>query len=327
MRAIVIQQYGGPEQLMIQELPIPEPKAGEVVIRVHAFGLNRAETYMRKGAWGDVAQVSGIECVGTVVSDSSGHLPTGQKVAALMGGMGRRFNGSYAEFTRVPAANVAPLTSTLAWEELAALPESYATAWSCLHQNLAIEPNQTLMIRGATSALGQAALNIARHHGVRVIAGTRSPDKLPTLKALGAECVLLESADLARDVRQHYSQGVDAVLDIIGNSTVLNSLAAVRRHGRVCLAGFLGGGTPISSFDPLSQMPSGVHLSFFASFMFGTPEFPLSQVPLQSIVERAESGVYRAKPARVFRFDEIQEAHRLMETDRANGKLVVRLAS
>jgi NADPH:quinone reductase len=291
---------------------------------VQAFGLNRAETYMRKGAWGKVARIIGIECVGLVESDPDGKFQRGQKVAALMGGMGRTIDGSYAEYTRVPATNVVPLETALPWEALAAIPESYATAWSCLYRNLQLQPGQVLLIRGATSALGQAALNIAAHAGATVIATTRDPEKMPSLERLGEKHILQEGLGLSAAVRKIYSQGIDAVLDIVGNQSLLDSLAAVRRDGRVCLAGFLAGAEPIASFDPLSQMPSGVHLNFFASFMFGTPEFPLSDVPLQQIVDRIASGAYQAPPAGVFDFDDIREAHRLMESNRANGKIVVR---
>jgi len=148
MRAIVRKGYGGTEELVIQKLPVPEPKSGEIVIQVKAFGLNHAETYMRKADWGDVAKVSGIECVGLVRADSEGRFPEGQKVAALMGGMGRTINGSYAEYTRVPATNVVPIESALSWEALAAIPESYATAWTCLQGNLALAPGHSLVIRG-----------------------------------------------------------------------------------------------------------------------------------------------------------------------------------
>src|SRR5882724_12071625 len=146
MRAIIIKQPGGPEQLEIKDRPAPEPKPGHVIIEVKAFGLNRAEIYMRSGAWGPVAEVSGIECVGIVRSDPDGRFAKGQKVTALMGGMGRTINGSYAELVSVPAGNVAALATNLSWEDLAAIPESYATAWSCLHGNLAIAPGQTLVV-------------------------------------------------------------------------------------------------------------------------------------------------------------------------------------
>lgn len=325
MRAIVIKEYGGPEQLMIQELPDPEPKPGHVVIEVKAFGLNHAETYMRKGEWAEAAKVSGIECVGVVKACPDGQFAVETRVAALMGGLGRTINGTYAQYTRVPASNVVSIESALSWEELAAIPESYATAWTCLHRNLALAGDQTLVIRGATSALGQAALNIAVHTGARVIATTRSRERISKLEALGAERVELERPDLSRRIRKLYPEGGDAVLDLVGNTTILDSLALVRRGGRVCLAGFLGGLAPLPSFNPLLQMPSGVQFSFFGSFMFGTPEFPLSDVPLQAIVDRVAAGTYKAKPAQVFRFDEIQEAHRMIESNQANGKLVVRL--
>ena len=142
MRAIVIKQYGGPEQLQIETVPDPRPQPGQVLVRVHAFGLNRAETYMRRGLWGEVAKISGIECVGTVEHDASGEISSGTKVACLMGGMGRSINGSYAEYTCVPSSNVVPIDTELDWAALAAIPESYSTAWSCLDSNLGLEGGQ-----------------------------------------------------------------------------------------------------------------------------------------------------------------------------------------
>lgn len=325
MKAMIIRDYGGPEQLQLAELPAPEPVAGSVVIRVKAFGLNRAETYMRRGLWGNVAQVTGIECVGAVEHDPDGRFQQGQTVVAVMGGMGRTINGSYAEFTRVPTSNVVAVTTSLPWSELAAIPESYATAWSCLHKNLQIEPDQTLLVRGATSALGQAAVNIARRVGARVIATSRSEKSEALLKPLGASTVLREQQDLHVEVRRVCPDGVDAVLDIVGNSTLLDSLKVARHYGKVCIAGFLGGLEPVPGFDPLSQMPTGVQLSFFASFMLGSQEFPLGDVPFQEIVMLAEQDEFRAKPAQVFRFEEIAAAHRLIESNAAGGKLVVML--
>ena len=322
MKAIIIEQYGGPEKLAIQNLPDPEPKPGHVVIAVKAFGINHAETHMRKGEWAEAAKVSGIECVGVVKACPGGEFNAGQKVAAFMGGMGRTINGSYAEYTSVPVSNVLAIESELSWAELAAIPESYATAWTCLHRNLELKSGQTLVLRGATSALGQAALNIAAHAGANVIATTRNPDRAQKLTALGARRVELERPDLSRHIAE---KRVDAVLDLVGNSTILDSMAMVRRGGRVCLAGFLGGLAPVASFNPLLEMPSSVQFSFFGSFVFGALEFPVSDVPFQEIVDRVAAGEYQAKPARVFRFEEIQDAHRLMESNQANGKIVVSL--
>jgi NADPH:quinone reductase len=323
MKAIVIQEYGGPDQLVIKELPEPAPAPGQVVIEVKAFGLNHAETHLRQGLWGEVAKVSGIECVGIVRSDPNGKFAVGQTVAAMMGGLGRTINGSYAQYTRVPSTNVVPFHSQLPWEQLAAIPEVYATAWTALFANLDLKSGQTLLVRGATSALGQAAVNIAAYAGAHVISTTRNPERLSTLKALGAEQALVDASDLSRQVRELYPNGIDTVLDLVGNTTIRDSFAMVRRNGRVCEAGFLGGLGPIESFLPFAQMPSGVQFSFFGSFMFGSPAFPLSDIPFQTIFDRVADGTYSAKPAKTFRFEEIQDAHRLMESNQANGKIVV----
>jgi NADPH2:quinone reductase len=323
MRAIVIKRYGDPDVLSIEERPDPRPQVGHVLIEVKAFGVNHAETYMREGKWPEATEISGIECVGLVKADPSGRLAPGQKVVAFMGGMGRSINGSYAELTSVPATNVLPVKTGLAWDALAAIPESYATAWAALFGNLDLKVGQTVVVRGATSALGQAAVNIASRLGARVIATTRNSKRAELLETLGAKEVELEGSDLTQRVRNRHPQGVDAVLELVGNSTVVGSLTMVRRHGRLCLAGFLGGLDPIPAFMPVAQLPSGVHFSFFGSFVFGAPAFPTSEIPMQTIIDRVEDGTYKAKPARVFRFEDIREAHRLMEAGVANGKIVV----
>lgn len=325
MRAWMIQQYGGPENLKLQELPVPKPGDGEVLVKVRAFGINRAELYFRKGLWGDVARVSGIECVGEVILDPSGILPSGSKVAALMGGMGRTRNGSYAEYVCALRSNVVPLTTDLSWAQLAAIPESYATAWSCLFEAMQCKAGQTVVIRAATSALGLAALHLARQGGATVVATTRNDSKREQLLSEGASQVLIESPDLSSKVRGVFPNGVDSVLDLVGNSTILDSLRMARRAGHVCAAGFLGGATPVS-LDLLSGFAPGPYLTFFVSILLGTPDYPVANVPLQSIVDSVAGGEWRAAPARIFPFEQLPDAHRLMESDSANGKIVVTLA-
>jgi NADPH:quinone reductase len=321
MRAIVLEKFGGLDSLVYKEIPEPEAKAGFVVIQIKAFGINHAEMHMRRGEWAEAAPVSGIECVGLVKSCPGGEFPVGAKVAALMGGLGRTINGSYAESTRAPASNVALIESDLPWADLAAIPETYATAWTCLFRNLEAQRGQLLVIRGATSSFGQAALKMAVNAGVRVIATTRNRDRFSLLERLGAERCEIERRDLSKHIAE--AKKIDAVLDLVGNSVVLDSLAMLRRGGHSCLAGFLGGLNPIPDFNPLLQMPSGVHLSFFGSFVFGSPGFPLSDVPLQQIAADAAAGRLDVRPARIFRFEEIREAHRVMEANEARGKMVV----
>jgi NADPH:quinone reductase len=323
MRAIVIKKYGGPEALAIEQRPDPMPAPDQVLIEVKAFGLNHAEAYFRSGAWGDVAEITGIECVGLVKHDPGKQFRHGEKVAGIVGGMGRSINGSYAELVTVPRANVVAIKTELPWAELAAIPESYATAWTGLIGILSLSATQTVMVRGATSALGQAAVNIAAHAGARVIGTTRQVERAQLLHSLGAQQVLIDGPDLSKRVRESYAGGIDAVLDIIGNTTVLDSLAMLRRGGKVCEVGFLGGGGPLT-MEPVFQIPSGRHFTTFASAVVtGTAEFPMSEIPLQDIVDRVAAGTYKAQPVRVFKFNEIREAHRIMESGQPTGKMVV----
>jgi NADPH:quinone reductase-like Zn-dependent oxidoreductase len=278
---------------------------------------------MRKGEWPEATPISGIEAVGTVVEDPSGNLPEGTKVLTIMGGLGRFRNGSYAEYTAASATNIAPIDSKLDWTELAAIPESYATAWITLNDNLELEAGHSLLVRGATSALGQAAVNIASERGARVIATTRRKERAELLRSLRAQDVVVETGQIAEEVQGLVPGGVDRVLDLVGNSVLRDSLKAVRARGRLCQAGFLGGLGPVEEFLPVFDMPSGVQFSFFGSFEVGTEAYPLSSIPFQEIVSKVEAGVYKAKPSRVFAFGEIAEAHRLMEASQAAGKLVV----
>jgi NADPH:quinone reductase len=323
MRAIVIKKHGGPDVLSIEHRPDPEPASDQVLIEVKAFGLNHAECYFRSGAWGDVAEITGIECAGIVRTDPSSQFGVGDKVVAIVGGMGRTLNGSYAELVAVPRGNVAAIKTDLPWHELAAIPESYATAWTALISVLELKARQTLLVRGATSALGQAAVNIARHAGARVIGTTRKAERAELLRDLGAHEVLIESKELSKRVHDAHPAGVDAVLDIVGNTTVIDSLAMLKRGGGVCEIGFLGGGGPLA-IEPVFQIPSGRRLTTFASALVtGSAEFPISEIPFQAIVDRVAEGTYKAKPARVLAFEEIQEGHRIMEAGASTGKMVV----
>ena len=278
---------------------------------------------MRKGEWAEAHEISGVECVGIVHSCPGGEFAVGSKVAAFMGGMGRTIPGSYAEYTRVSVNNVASIESDLTWEELAALPESYATAWTFLFRNLELTSDQTLLVRGGTSSLGQAAINLAVNCGAKVIATVRNMDRSQLLLDLGVQRVELEGPDLAERLPEKNT--IDAVLNLVGNSVVLDSIAIVRRGGRMCLGGWLGGLAPIKDFNPLLQMPSGVQFSFFGSFHFGNPGFPVSDVPLQEIASDVAAGRYKAKPFKVFQFGEIAEAHKFMEEGRSAGKVVIKV--
>lgn len=323
MRAMLRENYGGPEQLQMKDLAIPVPADGDIRIRVRAFGVNRAETYMRKGAWGEVNSISGIECVGEVDLDASGTFQKGQKVAAIMGGLGRTRPGSYAEYTCAPRSNVFALDTNLPWADLAAIPESFATAWWCLFRSLELERGQSLLVRGAASALGRAAIALAADAGASVVATTRSATKVDGLLAIGAAQVVQEGPDFSARVSHVRPERFDCVLELVGNNVVRESLLLVKPGGGLCLAGFLAGLDPIDGFNPIVDLPSDVRFSFFGSFALGADGYPTQAIPMQQIVDGVAQGRFAAKPGKVLPFERIAEAHQLVEANLVEGKVVI----
>jgi NADPH:quinone reductase-like Zn-dependent oxidoreductase len=216
---------------------------------------------------------------------------------------------------------VVAVETALPWEQFAALPLSYASAWTCLNTGLALSKGQTLVIRGATSSFGQAAINIAADIGAKVIAMSRKAERFPHLETLGAARGELERPDLSASLPE--AKKIDAVLDLLGEHTALDSLELPRYGGRVCLAGFLSGIESEGNAHFLDDMPSGVFLTLFGSSVFGTSDCPLSSIPMQAMVDKAAAGTYKAKPALVLPFEQIREAHETMEASHANGKIVM----
>src|SRR6184192_4965262 len=203
MRAVVLDGPGPPEALQIRELPLPQPHVGWVLIRVKAFGINRSELHQRLGLAQGVTfpRVLGIKATGVVAAAPGGEFEEGRQVAAMMGGMGRTFDGGYAEFTSVPAAQVIPFRSELDWATLGAIPEMLQTAHGSLTVGLDAQPGQTLLIRGGTSSVGMATAILAKDRGLTVLATTRQPDRLAALESIGVDHVLLDDGDVAAQVR------------------------------------------------------------------------------------------------------------------------------
>jgi NADPH:quinone reductase-like Zn-dependent oxidoreductase len=260
MRAAVCVRAGGPEVLEVHEVPVPAVREGWSLVRVRGAGLNRSELRTRQGHSPSVTfpRVLGIECVGSVAVSTDPSLPEGSTVAAVMGGMGREFDGGYAEYALLPNALLMPVTTTLAWDVLAALPETYLTAQGALD---ALGPVAgRLLIRGGTSSVGLAAASIATGHGVEVAATTRRPDKIDALTAVGVDHALLDTGGaLAASVRAIWPDGPDHVLDLVGASTAVDSLQLARRGGTVCVAGSLSGWL-IPNLEPIAMIPSGTKL-------------------------------------------------------------------
>ncbi|MGI5228721.1 zinc-binding dehydrogenase [Actinoallomurus sp. CA-142502] len=323
MRAAVCVQAGGPEVLRIREVPVPAVRAGWSLVRVKGAGLNRSELRTRQGHSPNVRfpRILGIECVGVVAVSTDPALPAGTTVAAVMGEMGREFDGGYAEYALLPNALLMPVTTTLPWDVLAALPETYLTAQGALDA-LGITPGDRgrLLIRGGTSSVGMAAASIAAGYGVETAATTRRQDKTDALTAAGVDHALLDTGgSLTDDVHAIWPDGPEHVLDLVGASTAADSLRLVRRGGTVCVAGSLSGWL-IPDFEPIAMIPSGTRLTAFHS---DDLKGGAGATLLRRIVQQVEAGVYRPNLDRVFGLDDIVAAHRHMENDQAAGKVVV----
>jgi NADPH:quinone reductase len=320
MKAWRLHQPGGPDAFVLEDIPRPEPAAGEVLIEVRAFGLNRSEWFTRIGESPSVKlpRVLGIECVGIVVSDPSGEIAIGQRVAAMMGGMGRQFDGSYAEYTSVPSSSVFPLVTALPWEVLGALPEMLQTCHGSLHTGLEAHSGEALLIRGGTSSIGLATLAMAKHAGLKVITTSRSEARADMLKAAGADEVVIDAGAVAGQVRTSHPQGVDRVLELIGTTTLLDSLQCARPGGVVCMTGILGGQWELSSFRPMDHIPTAVRLT---SYSGGAGD--ISREQLQQYVSMVEGGQLEIQRGPIWRFDQLPVAHQAMDENRPNGKMVV----
>ena len=320
MRAFVLEKPGPPEALKLRSVPVPVPKAGELLIRVRAFGLNRSELFTRQGHSPSVTlpRILGIEAVGEVAAAPGGEFEPGQAVATAMGGLGRQFDGSYAEYTCVPASQVQELQTTLEWPRLAALPEMLQTAWGSLHTALRVERGQSLLVRGGTTSVGLAAANLAKRHGLQVAATSRKPEREDFLRRHGADEVFIDSGSISDRVREVFPGGVDRVLELVGTTTLLDSLQAANEGGVVCMTGMVGNAWELERFSPMDSIPTAVRLTTYSG---GVEDF--LNTPLQELVLEVEASRLMLQPGTVFDFEDTVEAHRTMENNLGGGKLVV----
>ena len=322
MKAVVLYKTCRPEELTISEIPVPETKPGWVLIKVKAFGLNRSELMMREyegnAPYIRLPRILGIECAGEIAEPSDSAFHQGQRVVALMGGMGRSFDGSYAEYILVPSKNVFSVGSIYDWEELGAIPETYFTAWGSVIDCLQLSPHDTLLVRGGTSATGLAAVQLAKSFGAMVLASTRNANKREFLLRQGADYVVIDDGTLKAQVLRIFPFGVNKILELIGAATLFESASMLRHHGIVCVTGILGKKGTFDNFYPIKDLPSGVYLTGFSS---NSP----SQAVIDNIFKHMHK--YKLHPAisKVFSLDEIGQAHTLMENNTANGKVIVKI--
>ena len=320
MKAAVMYAPGGPEVLKVENRPIPAPQTGQVLIRIKAFGLNRSELFTRQGLSPDVhfPRILGIEGVGIVEEAPGGEFKKGETVATVMGGMGRQFDGSYAEYTCVPAKQLQVIHSELPWETVGAVPEMLQTAWGSVFKALALKKAEHLLVRGGTTSVGLAAAAIAKKFGAHVTSTTRNPEREALLRKSGADQIFIDSGSIAADVRKVYPGGVDKVLELVGTTSLKDSLHCARQGGIVCMTGMVGNKWSFDEFAPMEVIPTAVCLTTYDG---GVEDF--MQMPFDDLLQQIASGELPVQVGKVFRLDEIVEAHRVMEENRAGGKIVV----
>lgn len=320
MRAVVIDHPGGPEVLTLRDVPLPRPAPGQVMVRVRAFGLNRSELHFRRGqgSFGTFPRIPGIEAAGVVEDAPGGELAPGTQVMAMMGGMGRTFDGGYAEHVVVPISQVVPFTSNLPWDVLGAVPEMLQTAYGSLAVGVRPAHGDTLLVRGGTSSVGLALAVLGRLQGLTVLSTTRSPARAAILEQAGAHHVLVDDGRIAGQVRELVPGGVHGAVELVGVDVLQDTLRAVRPGGTVCFTGMLSDRWTIPEFYPMDWLPNGVRLTAYSGDAADLP-----QTVLQEFLDTVGAGRARVPVGRVYALDEITQAHADMEAGTVGGKGVV----
>ena len=314
MKAIVVHQSGPPEVLRYEEIPTPGTRPGWSVVKVQAVGVNRSEIFTRQGLSPTVTfpRVLGIECVGVVADSTTPTLVTGQKVAALMGGMGREFDGGYAEYVLLPNDRIWPVHTSLTWEEFGAVPETFVTALGSIKQ-LRLRADSRLLVRAATSGVGVATIQLVRalYPNAVIVGTTRKESKFDTWNALGCDEGILEDPQNAIQADEKF----DSILDLIGPSAIRHSFAVMKRGGIVCNTGLLGGQWMLENFDPIIDTCGG--------YLTGYHSGDATDALLQDAITIIEEHAIDVTPHKVLPLQQASQAHALMESGAGYGKYVL----
>jgi len=315
MKAVVVHEAGGPEKLMHQEVPLPEIREGWSLVKVMGFGINHSEIFTREGKSPSVKfpRILGIECVGIVERTSDEvKLPPGQKVVSIMGGMGRAFDGSYAEYALLPNDQIYPVQTDLPWAQLAAIPETYYTAFGSM-KNLRIQASDQVLVRGATSGVGVAFAKLvkAQFPDIRIYGSTRKSEKGQRLLAAGFTDYL-EDRNGILDTEEVF----DKILELIGPATIKDSLSHINEGGIVCSTGQLGGKWFLEDFDPIMELKRNSYLTTFHSS-------EVSGGKLNELLDYIETKSVRVEAERVFTLEEVPQAHAFLQSQDSFGKVVV----
>jgi len=324
VKAIVITAAGGPEVLQLRDVSDPTPAAGEVQVRVHAAGVNRADVLQRQGHYpappGAPADIPGLEYAGEVTALGAGARAwkVGDRVMGLVPA------GGYAEMVTVNEAVAMRVPSSWTFEEAAAVPEAFITAHDALFRQMRLRSGERVLIHAVGSGVGTAALQLAKAYGAQTFGTSRSGAKLERARALGLDVAIDTSkADFAEVVRQSTGgAGVDVVFDLVGGPVLAGSIRSLARGGRMIVVGLSGGrSAPIDLGALLSKRLTVVGTVLRARTLeekIGvTARFTAEVLPL------LEGGIVRPVVARSFPLAQAAEAHRLLESDAVFGKLVL----
>ena len=314
MKAVKIYQAGGPEQLIYQDVPTPDIKEGWSLVKIKGFGINHSEIFTREGKSPSVQfpRILGIECVGEVAQSSTPALAVGQKVVSIMGEMGRAFDGSYAEYVLLPNEQIYPVHTDLDWTTLAAIPETYYTAFGSLQQ-LRIAPQDRVLVRGAGSGVGVAFAQLLKAQFPHIVlhGSTRNPAKAARLQAVGFDRVITEA-----DGKLQTDQRYDKILELVGPATLRDSFSHINEHGIVCNTGQLGNIWYVNDFDPIIELKNNSYLTAFYS---GN----VSQAKLDAMFDYIRRFDVKILIECVFSLEQVPEAHRFLQSAAGFGKVVV----
>ncbi|HEU4763104.1 MAG TPA: NAD(P)H-quinone oxidoreductase [Gemmatimonadales bacterium] len=320
MRAITYVGAGGVEVIGMAERPVPEPGAGQVRVRVRAAGLNRADILQRRGGYpapaGWPADIPGLEFAGEVETLGAGVSAwrVGDRVMGLVGG------GAHAEAVVVNAAELLGVPAALDWDQAAAIPEAFLTAWDALLVRGRLRAGERALIHAAGSGVGTAAIQVAKLAGAQVIGTSRQAAKLERLREFGLDQGIDTSAG---DFSEQVGAGVDVVLDVLGGPVFAQNLAALRQGGRLVLLGFLGGSKFEGDLSPILRK----RLAVIGTVMRtrGPEErAALAATWAREILPAFERGGLRPVVGAVVPMAEVARAHALMEGNELFGKCVLR---
>jgi NADPH2:quinone reductase len=326
MTAIEITTPGGPEVLVPRSRPLPSVKAGEVLIKIAAAGVNRPDVLQRKGLYPvpkDASDLPGLEVAGTVTALGAGvtQWKIGDPVCALTPG------GGYAEYCVAPASHCLPIPKGLSPIEAASLPETFFTVWSNVFDRAQLKPGETFLVQGGTSGIGVTAIQMVHAFGHRVFATAGTPDKCKACEELGAErAINYKTEDFVEVVKSATNgKGVDVILDMVGGDYLARELKALADDGRIVFIAFLGGTKATVDIAQILRRRLTITGS---SLRPRSIEFKaaIASKLAQKVWPLIESGKIKPVIHETFPLAQAAQAHALMESGTHIGKIVLRVS-